>query len=74
MELVSKISKLFEENNITYKLDYDRDYDHGVFVPLLLMYPDAEIPVAQISLVKGLDPGTHYKIGERYPNCGMKEF
>ena len=64
MELVAKISKLFEENNITYKLDNDRDYDHGVFVPLLLMYPDAEIPVAQISLVKGLDPATHIKIGE----------
>ena len=64
MELVAKISKLFEENNITYKLDNDRDYDHGVFVPLLLMYPDAEIPVAQISLVKGLDPATHFKIGE----------
>ena len=61
---VEKISKLFEKNNINYKLDDSRDYDHGVFVPLLLMYPEANIPVVQISLLKGLDPLTHIKIGE----------
>ncbi len=64
LELVSKISQLFEKNNISYKLDDSRDYDHGVFVPLLLMYPEANIPVVQISLLKGLDPLAHIKIGE----------
>lgn len=62
--VVKKIRELFEKENIAYKLDDSRDYDHGVFVPLLLMYPDANIPVVQISLVKGLDPATHFRIGE----------
>lgn len=64
LDVVKKIRELFEKENITYKLDDNRDYDHGVFVPLLLMYPEANIPVVQISLVKGLDPATHFRIGQ----------
>ena len=41
-----------------------RGFDHGVFVPLLLMFPKADIPVIQISLKKGLDPLTHIEIGK----------
>lgn len=48
-------------------IDFDsaagRGYDHGVFVPLLLMYPEADIPVMQLSLVHNLDPQTHLRLG-----------
>lgn len=40
-----------------------RGYDHGVFVPLLLMRPEADIPVVQLSLVEGLNPRTHIELG-----------
>lgn len=43
--------------------DDRRGYDHGVFVPLLLMYPKAQIPVMQLSLVSGLDPKFHLELG-----------
>lgn len=36
--------------------DAKRGYDHGHFIPLLLMYPAADIPTVQLSLVAGLDP------------------
>jgi aromatic ring-opening dioxygenase catalytic subunit (LigB family) len=43
--------------------DGARGYDHGVFVPLLLATPDADIPVVQLSLRADLDPEAHLSAG-----------
>ncbi len=40
-----------------------RGLDHGVFVPLALMYPGADIRCVQVSLVRGLDPQVHLELG-----------
>lgn len=40
-----------------------RGLDHGVFVPFKLIYPDADIPILQLSLHSSLDPGLHLRIG-----------
>ena len=45
-------------------LDDNRGFDHGMFVPLKIMYPEADIPCIQLSLVSRLDPREHIKIGE----------
>jgi len=37
--------------------------DHGLFVPLKIMYPEADIPCVQLSLVSTLDPSQHIEIG-----------
>ena len=44
--------------------DEQRGLDHGVFVPLKMMFPDADIPCVQLSLLKHLDPETHLRLGE----------
>lgn len=41
-----------------------RGFDHGVYVPLLLMYPKANIPVIQVSLKRGLDEAFHIAMGK----------
>jgi aromatic ring-opening dioxygenase catalytic subunit (LigB family) len=37
--------------------------DHGIFVPLKVMFPEADIPILQLSLQTGLDPARHIAIG-----------
>ena len=41
-----------------------RGLDHGVFIPLKLAFPAADVPVVQLSLVRGLDPKTHLAMGK----------
>ncbi|EPY34215.1 catalytic LigB subunit of aromatic ring-opening dioxygenase [Strigomonas culicis] len=40
-----------------------RPYDHGVFVPLLAMFPEADIPVVPISVLASDDPQAHMAMG-----------
>lgn len=62
--MVTDIAKLLDHEGIPYTIDHQRDYDHGVFVPLMLMYPKADIPCLQISLLHSLDPQEHIRLGE----------
>lgn len=46
------------------QFDVRRPYDHGVFVPLLAMFPKADIPVVPISVMISDDPSEHIKMGQ----------
>jgi 4,5-DOPA dioxygenase extradiol len=63
-KLANLLSNTFSHAGITFKLDAERGLDHGVFVPLKIMYPEADIPCIQLSLVNNLDPTEHIKIGQ----------
>jgi aromatic ring-opening dioxygenase catalytic subunit (LigB family) len=43
--------------------DAERGFDHGTFIPLMLTYPEAEVPTVQLSLKAGLDPEEHLAMG-----------
>lgn len=45
-------------------VDPQRGYDHGMFIPLKLIYPNADIPVIQLSLRRDLDPAAHLAAGK----------
>ncbi|HCY88002.1 MAG TPA: dioxygenase [Desulfobacteraceae bacterium] len=62
-DLASKIHNHLSDAGIKTKLDGNRGFDHGVFIPLKLMYPKADIPCVQMSLTADLDPGAHLKAG-----------
>jgi aromatic ring-opening dioxygenase catalytic subunit (LigB family) len=62
-ELASRVRALLAGAGIASDEDAARGYDHGVFVPFLLMFPDADIPVVQLSLRADLDPAAHMAIG-----------
>ncbi|MGZ8172227.1 MULTISPECIES: DODA-type extradiol aromatic ring-opening family dioxygenase [Methylobacter] len=63
-ELANKIFNLLGRAGIEAKLDDQRGFDHGLFVPLKLMYPEANIPCVQLSLVNSLQPEEHIRIGK----------
>ena len=62
--LAREIGDLLEKADIKCSLDNQRPYDHGSYIPLKLMYPNADIPVIQVSLNHNLDARTHLKIGK----------
>jgi aromatic ring-opening dioxygenase catalytic subunit (LigB family) len=61
--LADEIRGLLAAAGIPCVTDGRRGLDHGVFVPFLLIYPHADVPLVQISLKQGLDPTAHLKFG-----------
>ena len=61
--LAERIAGLLEKNGIPARMDTRRGFDHGLFIPLKLMYPRADIPSIQLSLLRGLDPAAHIALG-----------
>ena len=61
--LADKARRLAAAAGIESDVDTERGYDHGVFVPLKVIFPEAEIPILQLSLQRGLDPQFHMKLG-----------
>ncbi len=63
-ELAERANRLLTSAGFESRLDHQRGFDHGLFVPLLLMYPQADIPCIQISLSHSLDAGLHIEMGK----------
>lgn len=63
-QLAERIRALIETSRMKAKPDDQRGFDHGLFIPLLLMYPDARIPCLQLSLLKNLSPAAHIALGK----------
>ncbi len=62
-EVAARVGQLLEATGIPVRADGARGFDHGVFAPLYVMYPNAEVPVLQLSLKRGYDPSTHLAVG-----------
>lgn len=62
-EYARRIAGLLQENNIPACIDAQRGFDHGLFIPLKMMYPLADIPCIQLSLLRGLNAGAHIDLG-----------
>jgi 4,5-DOPA dioxygenase extradiol len=63
-DLAKRISGLLNKNNISTQIDLERGFDHGMFIPLKMMYPQADIPSIQLSLLRGLNPAAHIALGK----------
>jgi aromatic ring-opening dioxygenase catalytic subunit (LigB family) len=61
--LAARVRDLLGLAGIESGADQTRGWDDGVFVPLKVMFPEADIPTVQLSLKRGLDPEAHLAIG-----------
>lgn len=63
-DLANRLHGLLAAAGLRPQADARRGFDHGLFVPLALMYPKAEIPCIQLSLLDSLDPAAHLAVGK----------
>lgn len=61
--LAERVVALIEAAGLPAARDAQRGFDHGTFCTLAPMYPDADVPVVQLSLRRGLDPAEHLALG-----------
>jgi aromatic ring-opening dioxygenase catalytic subunit (LigB family) len=61
--LARRAADLLRAAGLPSAVDAGYGWDHGVFIPLKVMAPEADIPVVAMSLVAGLDPSLHCRVG-----------
>ena len=62
-QLAAKVRQLLDAAEIPNAQDDERGFDHGVFVPMMIVDPEAAIPTVMLSLRRDLDPAFHVALG-----------
>ncbi|KAG6357297.1 hypothetical protein INS49_015175 [Diaporthe citri] len=62
-EVAGEVRQALEDAGLKPVLDERRGWDHGVFVPFMLIHPAADVPIVQLSVLRSEDPGEHVRMG-----------
>ncbi|MFN4101234.1 MAG: DODA-type extradiol aromatic ring-opening family dioxygenase [Pararhodobacter sp.] len=61
--LAERTRDLLASAGLPTRIDLKQGFDHGTFAPLYIMYPQADVPVYQVSLRHGYSPAEHFALG-----------
>lgn len=62
-EAAGDVKRALEEAGFKPVMDEKRGWDHGVFIPFLLINPKADVPIVQLSVLRSEDPAEHMRMG-----------
>ncbi len=62
-QLAGRAMELLAAAGLPTERDDVRGFDHGTFVPLYVMFPEADVPIVQLSILRGFDPQAHLAAG-----------
>ena len=61
--VAARAAELLVEAGLPVQLDPQRGFDHGVFVPMKVAFPEGDIPIVEMSVERDLDPALHIAAG-----------
>lgn len=64
VDLAERVAELLMETDMGCEVSLDRGLDHGAWTPLILAYPEANIPITQLSIQSNLSPAHHLQLGQ----------
>lgn len=62
-EVAGEVKKALEDVGLKPVLNEKRGWDHGVFIPFMLINPAADVPIVQLSVLRSEDPEEHIRMG-----------
>ena len=71
--VAERARKLLADAGFDAGVDAERGLDHGAWSPLLYMYPDADVPVVQLSIQPALGPRHHFEVGKALRGLSSEE-
>ncbi|KAG9202449.1 hypothetical protein G6514_004425 [Epicoccum nigrum] len=63
-EVAGEVEKALKEAGIDCVKDAKREWDHGVFIPMMLIDPTASVPIVQLSVLASESPSQSFAIGQ----------
>ncbi|KAH6673491.1 extradiol ring-cleavage dioxygenase class iii protein-like protein subunit B [Halenospora varia] len=71
-EVAGEVYEVLEKAGLSPEMDEERGWDHGVFIPMLLINPSANIPIIQLSVLASASPSQHYAMGQALSSLRSK--
>ncbi len=62
-DLAARAAGLLRDAGLPVEVDVEHGFDHGVFVPMKVAFPKADVPIVEVSVERDLDPGLHLAAG-----------